>query len=379
MTIAPDHRAVISRADLDRRIIEPSQFVADTAAFVDVRLPLSQGKASYSFIGPGVSQNADQPINLVEPHGFNIGAASMPHGRVNSQHLHFTAEVFICTRGRWKMNVGENCDQQVEIGAGDVFSVPTWVFRGFENLGDDDGWLFTVLGGDDTGGILWAPSVLRDAADTGLYLAADHSILDATAGDSVDDVVRPLTPEHLTWVRQVSDADLIAQIVQRDALRWSAKSLISHVVAGHDVALAPVIGHGMTEDRDHVAPISTPHGFSIEWMRIDPGGSTGSHRHGESQVLFVVDGDWQVSVNGGADRLDSRPAAGSVVSIPPCAWRDFANVGTSAAHALVVNGGDAPNRLEWDDAVIASARAAGWSHDASGFIAPVDLLGRGAS
>jgi 4-hydroxy-2-oxoheptanedioate aldolase len=42
--------------------------------------------------------------------------------------------------------------------------------------------LFTVLGQDDTGGIIWGPSVLRDAAGHGLYLRADNTIVDTAAG-----------------------------------------------------------------------------------------------------------------------------------------------------------------------------------------------------
>ena len=52
-------------------------------------------KENYSIIGPGVTQSAQQVVNLREPHGFNIGAAAMPDGVVNNLHLHFTAEVFL--------------------------------------------------------------------------------------------------------------------------------------------------------------------------------------------------------------------------------------------------------------------------------------------
>ena len=179
---------------LRSRVISPDEFHADTEAFVDVRLPRSQGKASYSMIGPGVSQNAGQKINLVEPHGFNIGAASMPHGVVNNPHLHFTAEVFLCTRGSFEMAVGRHGEQKLVMNAGDVFAVPTWVFRGFTNIGDDDGWVFTVLGGDDGGGIIWAPSVLREAAETGLYLNADYDV--HTLYDAASSTGRAPVPEH---------------------------------------------------------------------------------------------------------------------------------------------------------------------------------------
>lgn len=362
-----------------RRIIEPSDFVADTAAFIDVRLPRSAGKASYSFIGPGVSQNADQTVNLMEPHGFNVGAASMPYGCINNQHLHFTAEVFICTSGRWRFNVGIDADQHVEVGADTVFSAPTWVFRGFENVGGDDGWLFTVLGGDDTGGILWSPSVLRAAAQTGLYLSRDLAIRDARRGDPIDDVIQPLTSEQLASVRKVTATDLAARVVEPEMLRWSDRALLSQVLAGNNSFLAPVIGFGMTEDRDQVAPIVAPHGFSVEWLCVEPGSSVGTHRHDVAQVLFLVHGDWEVSLNRGGDTLAAHPATGSVVSVPAGAWRNFTNVGTTAARAIIVNGGDSRTRLEWDEMVVDAARAAGWALDANGYLAPADLVGGGGS
>ena len=365
---------VVDAAELARRVIEPDDFVADTQAFVDVRLPRSAGKASYSFIGPGVSQNADQVVNLVEPHGFNIGAASMPHGVVNNAHLHFTAEVFVCTRGRFLFTVGEHGDQQLEVGAGTIFSVPTWIFRGFENLGGDDGWLFTVLGGDDTGGILWAPHVLVSAAETGLYLAPDWSVVEANGGDP-GDVVRPLTDEQLRHVDTVSDDDLLARAVTSDALVWSERALLSSVLPGHDVAVAPVIGAGLGEDRHQRAPMLMPHGFSVEWIRIAPGSTTGRHRHDDSQVLLLVSGEFELSLNDGDQRVAARPNEGSVVSVPAGAWRDLANVGTADALAVVVCGGDHPTSIEWAPEIVAAARVAGWTHDASGYLAPADLVG----
>ena len=367
----------VDAGDFDRRVIQPTDFVADTAAFVDVRLPRSEGKASYSLVGPGVSQNADQVINLVEPHGFNIGAATMPHGVVNNPHLHFTAEVFICTRGSFRMTVGEHGEQQLDVGPGTVFSVPTWVFRGFENLGADgpDGaWMFTVLGGDDTGGIIWAPRVLRAAAETGLHLASDWSVVEAN-GTKPADTIEPFTPEQLAGLDTYSDAELEARVARPDALAWSSEALLSGVLDGHRCSLAPAIGNGFSEDRGHVAPIVNPHGFSVEWLRIEPGSAVGVHRHSDSQVLLLVEGNLEVVVNRDADSLRSRPAAGSVVSIPEDAWRNFVNVGDTDVLCAIVCGGDAPTRIVWDPLIESASAAAGWRRDASGHLAPIELLG----
>jgi len=367
---------VIRAEDFARRVIQPSDFVADTEAFVDVRLPQSAGKASYSFIGPGVSQNDAHTVNLTELHGFQIGAASMGHGVVNNQHLHFTAEVLICTRGHWQVNIGEHGEQHLEIGPNTIFSAPNWVFRGFENIGSDDGWLFTVLGGDDTGGIIWAPNVLRDAAQTGLYLRADYSLLDAANGEPPDDVVLPLNAELLAGVDTYSDAELAARTVRMEDLQWSDKALLSSVLGGHTTALAPVIGYGLTEDRRHRTPISTPHGFSVEWLRAAPGSSTGVHSLDHSQVVLVGEGQWEISVNRGNDAISANPTEGSVVSIPASAWRNLKNIGTADAFALLVCGSDQRTDIQWDPEVVAAAAALGWGHDAAGYLAPLALLGR---
>jgi len=364
----------IDQAEANRRVIEPCEFIADTEAFVDVRLERSKGKASYSFIGPGVSQNADQLINLTVPHGFNVGAASMPHGVVNNPHLHYTAEVFICTRGSFKMTVGRTGEQAVDIGVGDVFAAPTWVFRGFENTGPDDSWVFVVLGGDDTGGIIWSPDVLREAADTGLYLAPDNSLIDAAAGESPDSVVTPASDAALEHVDSYSDDELEAHVVRNNNRAWSERALLSSVLPGHASGVAPALGFGMTEDRRHRAPVMTAQGFSVEWLRLAPGHSTGIHRLAESQVLLLAEGDWTIGFNRGDKLIDSQPAGGSVVSVPPGTWRNFTNTGSSNAIAAVVCGTDSPNVIEWDDSILTAAAAIGFVRDASAKIAPVELL-----
>ncbi|MYB03980.1 MAG: cupin domain-containing protein [Acidimicrobiaceae bacterium] len=369
--------AALGPSEFARRVIEPGDFVADRSAFVDVRLPRSAGKASYSLIGPGVSQNPEQVVNLPEAHGFHLGAASMDHGVVNNQHMHFTAEVFICTRGLWRMRIGEHGQQTLDISEGTVFSVPTWVFRGFENIGPDDGWLFAVLGGNETGGIVWAPDVLRAAAETGLFLGADGTVIDASDGSSVNGCIEPLEESQLSSLDSYSDDELVARTVRFEDLAWSGRSLLSSAGqgrAGSSIELAPVIGYGMTEDRRHQPPITIPHGFSIEWLRAAPGASFGLHRLARHQAAILTEGSWEVAVNRGSSRLTARPQEGSVVSMPPGVWRDFLNVGESEACALMVCNSQERPRVEWDESLAQSAAANGWRRDASGYLAPATLV-----
>jgi mannose-6-phosphate isomerase-like protein (cupin superfamily) len=206
-------------------------------AFIDTRSPGSEAKENFTIIGPGVSENPDQFVHIAEPHGFNIGGARQPPFCVNSQHSHNTAEVFIVHTGQWRFNLGEHGDDgQILAGPGDVISLPTNMFRGFTNVGEDTGYLFAVLGGDDPGHVLWAPYVFDMARDYGLVLLGNGQLIDQVAGQSVPDdaVIMPkTTPEQVRallkanseigngfiWRAQHSGAD--ARIIGPDAkLNW---------------------------------------------------------------------------------------------------------------------------------------------------------------
>ena len=54
---------------------------------------------------------------------------------------------------RW----GANGEHEADFSAPTILSIPTWIFRGFTNVSKEDtcGMVFTVLGGDNTGGIIW--------------------------------------------------------------------------------------------------------------------------------------------------------------------------------------------------------------------------------
>lgn len=368
----------ITAAELDERIIPPGDFVADASAFLDVRLPHSQGKHNYSFIGPGVSQNPDQHINLREPHGFNIGAAGLPPGTVNNQHLHFTAEVFVSIDTQLEFNVDVDSDRQFPASGRFIFSLPTWMFRGFRNVGDDYAMLYAVLGEDDTGGILWSPKVLTAAADTGLYLRRDDVLIDTTAGGVTDgaEIVPPMSEEDQASLRHFSSEELAARLITEDDLDWSDHALLDAVLPGCASRMAPVIGWGMTMDRNHVPPIYNPHSFTLEWLAVPPGNRVSTHRHGDQQALIVATDGWTLEVNRGDAALERTLERGAVVSVPPGVWRSFINTGSDEAALCVVNGGDTQTRIEWPAETLEAARRLDWGVDAGGFVAPFHLIER---
>ena len=61
---------------------------------------------------------------------------------------------------------------------GDVASFPTNMFRGFQNVSDDEAFMVVVLGENDPGVITWTPKIIKDAKDTGMVLLNDNSLID---------------------------------------------------------------------------------------------------------------------------------------------------------------------------------------------------------
>lgn len=382
----PDGIPVVTREEIARRTILRSDWVPCKAAFIDCRTPGSDRKDNYSFIGMGVSQSADQFVNLVEPHGFNVGAAGMPHGTVNSLHMHFTAEVFINFGGDYQLRWGADGTQgEYHSVDGDVISVPTWVFRGFTNVGADDGVLLTVLGQDDNGGIIWGPKVLEDAAAHGLHLTADNRLIDTVAGDAVPDdvaLIKPMAQAEIDKLDVVTPEQFRDRVVTASERVWVAEPFLCSGLPGGGAELSLVIGHGMSEDRRAAPRITNPHTFDLAWLRAEPGEGLLTHRVQEPTVLVVKAGRWVVGVGQGESVQAVELGPQDAFSVPPGAWRSVSLVDAEGGVAetpgtgemIVVTGTDARTRIEWDPDVVASARTSGVMIDPDGYRAPAAVL-----
>jgi quercetin dioxygenase-like cupin family protein len=288
----------MNQQDMDARIVRYGKLQPCRTAFIDAHTPGSDQKENFTIIGGGVSESKDQHVHILIPHGFNIGAAGQPPKCRNSLHSHRTAEVFYVLSGRWRFfwgrwgNAGE-----VVLEQGDIFNIPTGIFRGFENIGTDYGMIMAVLGGDDAGGgVIWAPQVITDAQDHGLILGENGKLYDSKKGQSLPENMMPmplLSDAELASYPEPTTADVVPNHVAR---YWD-------LVALADRNPVKVIGEkGVLRDRP---------GFEVDLV-TRASASVDMHSHDRPSVLMPVRGHWRVDWNGGSTVL----APGDTMSVP---------------------------------------------------------------
>jgi mannose-6-phosphate isomerase-like protein (cupin superfamily) len=310
--------------ELDARIVRYGDLVPCKTAFIDAHTPGSDQKENFTIIGGGVSESPDQHVHIKDTPGFNIGAAGQPPKCRNSLHSHRTAEVFFVLKGRWRFFWGRwGSAGEVVLEEGDIFNIPTGIFRGFENIGTDYGMIMAILGGDDAGGgVIWAPQVIEDARDHGLVLAETGRLYDTKKGDALPQGVSPmplLTDEELKAYPEPAAADVIPGFVAR---YWDLMAL----AAGEP---ARVIGpDAVLKDRP---------GFEVDFITrgsVSEDAVT-TDRH---EVLMPVRGHWKLTVDGVATVLNP----GDTCAVPPEAARALAPSMTGEASLYRIRNTDDP-------------------------------------
>ncbi len=370
VVLAPEALAV--------RHLRASDYVPDTEAFVDCRLPGSMPKENYSMIGPGVTQSAKQFINLQEPHGFNVGAAGVHPGITNNLHLHFTSETFVAASGAYTLRWGVRGDEgSLHLDTGDIVVMPTWMFRGFSSASDEYGFLMTVLGGDDTGGIIWSPDVLQRARGTGLWLTRENLLVDTSSGASPppEEECMPLLGDlDVKQLRHWQPEEMAERVLRKQDRDFRSATLDTS--AGARWQLAPAVGYGVTQRRDHWPRVGEPQGFSIEWAKLEPGDSSAVFRTTEKMVLISVFGRLRVRLNRAPNTLECVLGPRDILSIPSGVWRQFINEDSElvAAETLIVLPGDARKKIDWESGIRDAAAVNGVTLDADGRMAPSRLL-----
>jgi quercetin dioxygenase-like cupin family protein len=286
-------------SELDRNIVRYGELKPCKTAFIDAHTPGSNRKENFTIIGGGVSESPDQHVHICDTPGFNIGAAGQPPHCRNSLHMHSTAEVFFVLKGTWRFFWGRHGTAgEVTLQEGDIFNIPTGIFRGFENISTDYGMIMAVLGGDDAGGgVIWAPQVIEDAKDHGLILGENSVLYDSHKGAVLPDGISPmrvLDEDEMALFPKITTAMFVPRFVARylDMMALADRQAVT--VIGED---------GMLVDRP---------GFKLEFLSsgsVD-GTAYGTERH---EILMVTRGYWKVTWDGGETIL----APGDVFAVPP--------------------------------------------------------------
>jgi mannose-6-phosphate isomerase-like protein (cupin superfamily) len=165
-----------TREEMEKRIARFKSLKAHPMTFIDQALPENE-RDIFNIIGRGVSEEKGASAAITAVEGFNVQMARAKPGKGNGLHAHTTVECFMPLNGRWKIMWGERGENEVVLEQFDLISIPPGVMRAFRNIGEEDAYLFAILGGTDAGHVTWSPEVLRRAkAARGWELDAEGNL-----------------------------------------------------------------------------------------------------------------------------------------------------------------------------------------------------------
>ena len=295
----------MNQNDMEKNIVRYGNLQPCKTAFIDAHTPGSNQKENFTILGGGVSESPDQHVHLTEKVGFNIGAAGQPPKCRNSLHSHRTAEVFFVLKGRWRFFWGRyGSAGEVTLEEGDIFNIPTGIFRGFENIGSDYGMLMAILGGDDAGGgVIWAPQVIQDAANHGLLLSENGRLYDTKKGESLPQGIKEmptLSDKELLDFPELKTSDVVPSYVAR---YWDLMAL-------SDNQPVNVIGHnGVLYDKP---------GFEVDFISRNSI-SSNNYSTEKYEILMPVRGHWKFKWDSGETVINP----GDTVLVPPMLQRSI--------------------------------------------------------
>jgi mannose-6-phosphate isomerase-like protein (cupin superfamily) len=329
---------------LSERLVRYRDLRPCRTAFIDTRSPGSDKKENFTIIGPGVAENPDQHVHIELPHGFNIGGARQPPHCLNSQHSHLTSEVFVVHSGSWAFRSGVDAtDGEVILNPGDVISLPTDVFRGFENIGQSSGFLYAVLGNDDPGRVLWAPWVFDLARDHGLMLMEDGSLQDTQLNGPPSEGLSSMprtTAKQVAQHRVIDSEGLRDIIVRSHKFRWSTQTTLSRFEGVEEVSLLGPANEAESMPAGH---LGWQHGFVVRALSLAPGASIPAHIRKEEEVLFIQQGSCRITVDG--ESLEMNP--GDSFTTPIGSRRSFSNHGQMACTLYITRRNNQPMAPEF--------------------------------
>ena len=282
------------------RIAKFHELIPSTLPFVEGRLDGHKERKNYSIVGPGVAEDSNQSIKISSPHGYNLGAVSANPKNGSGLHSHTTAEVFLIYSGKWRFYWGADGKNEMLLGKGDIISMPTNMFRGFENAGDDEGLIFVILGNDDPGIITWVPKVLLRAKETGLALLNDNSLIDLTKNEVPNDkrLLKPITDDQLKKFDNYNlneIEDFICRLENQSKFENDQKN---------GVKLIQIIGDQFC-NKKYAPLINQNTGFNLSILKANTG-QINNLIFNKPTILFSQKGLWKITINKDEFKINSK-------------------------------------------------------------------------
>ena len=285
---------------MTERIARFNELTPSTLPFVEGRIEGHKERKNYSIVGPGVAEDSQQSVKISKPHGYNLGAVSANPKNGSGLHSHTTAEVFLIYSGSWRFYWGADGRNEIILSKGDIISMPTNMFRGFENAGDEEGLIFVVLGNDDPGIITWVPNVLIKAKETGLALLDDNSLVDLKESKIPPNrkLLEPITNEML----QKFDNYEINEI-EKFICRF--KNQTNHEIdLKNGIKLIQIIGSNFSDNKyDHLINHNT--GFNLSILKAKKG-LIENLIFDKPTILFSQKGTWKVKIEKDEFNINSK-------------------------------------------------------------------------
>ena len=277
-----------------------NELTPSTLPFVEGRLEGHKQRKNYSIVGPGVAEDSQQSIKISKPHGYNLGAVSANPKNGSGLHSHTTAEVFLIFSGKWRFYWGADGKNEIILSQGDIISMPTNMFRGFENAGEKEGLMFVVLGENDPGIITWVPKVLKNAKETGLALLEDNSLIDLAKDTKPENkkLLEPISDEKIKEFDNYELSEIEKFICKFQNHSNHEKNLNENVkiiqVIGSNFCnsvMEPVIGH---KTGFNLSILKTKKGIVKDLIFNTP------------TIIFSQKGNWKIDINGDKINLNAK-------------------------------------------------------------------------
>jgi mannose-6-phosphate isomerase-like protein (cupin superfamily) len=110
------------------------------------------------------------------------------------------------------------------------------------------------------------------------------------------------------------------------------------------------------EGSDAAPPVGADAGFSVVYLKCEPGTGVAMHAHASSEVFIAMSGRWAATLEGG-ERVELE--AWDLISVPPDTMHGLENIGTEPAYVMAINSGSAGAPIRLPPELLREIAAAG--------------------